>query len=52
MGLGRALLLQGKTEAALQEMQQEKDEIWRLSDCRLCFTRSAGAASPTRRWRT
>ena len=35
--LGRALLLQGKTDAALQEMQQETDEIWRLSGLPLAF---------------
>jgi len=29
--IGRSLLLQGKPEAALQEIQQEKDEIWRLA---------------------
>ena len=46
--IGLALLLQGKTDAALQEMQQETEESWRLSDCRSYFTRSAGAASPTR----
>jgi len=30
-GIGRALLLQGKTDAALQETQQETEEVWRLS---------------------
>ena len=35
--LGRALLLQGKTDAALQEMQQETDEGWRLSGLSLAF---------------
>ena len=29
--IGRALLLQGKTDAALQETQQETAEVWRLS---------------------
>ena len=29
--LGLTLLLQGKTDAALQEMQQETEELWRLS---------------------
>jgi adenylate cyclase len=37
MALGRALLLQGKTDAALQEMQQETDEGWRLSGLPLVF---------------
>ena len=36
-GIGRALLLQGKTDAALQEMQQETEEIWRLSGLPLAF---------------
>ena len=35
--LGRALLLQGKTDAALQETQQETDEGWRLSGLSLAF---------------
>ena len=35
--LGQALLLQGKTDAALQETQQETDEIWRLSGLPLVF---------------
>ena len=35
--LGLALLLQGKTDAALQEMQQETEEIWRLSGLPLAF---------------
>jgi len=35
--LGRALLLQGKTDAALQEMQQETEEIWRLSGLPVAF---------------
>ena len=35
--LGLALLLQGKTDAALQEMQQETEEIWRLSALPLAF---------------
>ena len=35
--LGQALLLQGKTDAALQEMQEETDEIWRLSGLPLAF---------------
>jgi tetratricopeptide (TPR) repeat protein len=29
--LGRSLLLQGKAEAALREVQQDKDEIWQLT---------------------
>ena len=37
MHLGQALLLQGKAEAALQEMEQETDEIWRLSGLPLVF---------------
>ena len=37
LALGRALLLQGKTDAALREMQQETDEIWRLSGLPLVF---------------
>jgi TolB-like protein/Tfp pilus assembly protein PilF len=36
-GIGRALLLQGKTDAALREMQQETEEIWRLSGLPLAF---------------
>ena len=35
--LGRALLLQGKNDAALQEMQQETDEGWRLYGLSLVF---------------
>ena len=35
--IGRALLLQGKTGAALQMMQQEADEGWRLSGLPLVF---------------
>ena len=35
--IGRALLLQGKADAALQEMQQETEEIWRLSGLPLAF---------------
>ena len=35
--IGLTLLLQGKTDAALQEMQQETDEIWRLSVLPLAF---------------
>ena len=35
--LGLALLLQGKTDAALREMQQETDEVWRLSGLPLVF---------------
>jgi tetratricopeptide (TPR) repeat protein len=35
--IGRALLLQGKTDAALQEMQQETEEVWRLSGLPLVF---------------
>ena len=37
MRLGQALLLQGKADAALQEMQQETDEIWRLCGLPLVF---------------
>ena len=37
LAIGRVLLLQGKTEAALREMQQEKDEIWRLSGLPLVY---------------
>jgi TolB-like protein/Tfp pilus assembly protein PilF len=35
--LGRALLLRGKTDAALREMQQETEEIWRLCGLPLVF---------------
>ena len=35
--IGRALLLQGKAEAALREMQQETDELWRLSGLPLVY---------------
>ena len=35
--IGLALLLQGKTDAALREMQQETDESWRLSGLPLVF---------------
>ena len=35
--IGRTLLLQGKADAALQEMEQETDEIWRLSGLPLAF---------------
>ena len=35
--MGQVLLLQGKTEAALREMQQEKEEIWRLSALPLAY---------------
>jgi adenylate cyclase len=35
--IGQVLLLQGKTDAALQEMQQETDELWRLSGLPLAF---------------
>ena len=35
--LGLALLLQGKTDAALQEMEQETEENWRLSALPLAF---------------
>jgi tetratricopeptide (TPR) repeat protein len=35
--IGRALLLQGKTDAALQEMEQEADEVWRLVGLPLAF---------------
>jgi TolB-like protein/Tfp pilus assembly protein PilF len=37
LSLGQALLLQGKADAALQEMEQETDEIWRLSGLPLAF---------------
>jgi len=36
-GIGLALLLQGKTDAARQEMQQETEELWRLSGLPLAF---------------
>jgi TolB-like protein/Tfp pilus assembly protein PilF len=36
-GIGRALLLQGKNDAALREMQQETDESWRLCGLPLVF---------------
>ena len=35
--LGLALLLQGKTDDALQEMEQETEENWRLSALPLAF---------------
>jgi TolB-like protein/Tfp pilus assembly protein PilF len=35
--LGRTLLLQGKANAALQEMQQETEENWRLSGLPLAY---------------
>ena len=35
--LGRTLLLQGKADAALREMQQESEEVWRLSGLPLAF---------------
>jgi TolB-like protein/Tfp pilus assembly protein PilF len=35
--IGRALLLQGKTDAALLEMQQEAHDIWRLAGLPLVF---------------
>ena len=35
--LGLALLLQGKADAALQEMKQETDEIWRLAGLPLAY---------------
>jgi len=37
LSLGLALLLQGKTEAALQAMQQETEELWRLFGLPLAF---------------
>ena len=37
LALGRGLLLQGENEAALREMQQEKEEIWRLTGLPLVF---------------
>ena len=37
MGLGRALLQQGKPDAALREMQQETDEGWRLFGLALAY---------------
>jgi TolB-like protein/Tfp pilus assembly protein PilF len=36
-GIGRALLLQGKADAALREMQQETDEGWRACGLPLVF---------------
>jgi tetratricopeptide (TPR) repeat protein len=35
--IGLALLLQGKTDAALQETQQETEEIWRMCGLPLAF---------------
>jgi len=35
--IARALLLQGKSDAALREMQQESDEGWRISGLPLVF---------------
>src|SRR4030095_4104657 len=35
--IGLALLLQGKTDAALQETQQEMEEIWRMCGLPLAF---------------
>jgi tetratricopeptide (TPR) repeat protein len=35
--IGHALLLQGKTEGALREMQQETEEVWRLTGLALAF---------------
>ena len=37
MLLGLVLLLQGKADAALQAMQQETDELWRLAGLPLAF---------------
>ncbi len=37
VSIGIILLLQGKPEAALREMQQEKEEIWRLSGLPLAY---------------
>ena len=37
LSIGRVLLLQGKTEAALREIQQEKEEVWRLSGIPLVY---------------
>ena len=37
LALGRALLLQGSADAALQEMQQETEEVWRLFGLALAF---------------
>ena len=37
VSIGLILLLQGKPEAALREMQQEKEEIWRLSGLPLVY---------------
>jgi len=36
-GIGRALLLQGKTDAALQAIEQETEALWRLSGLPLVF---------------
>jgi tetratricopeptide (TPR) repeat protein len=36
-GIGLSLLLQGKTDATLQEIQQETDDVWRLSGLPLAF---------------
>jgi hypothetical protein len=36
-GLGRTLILRGQTNAALQEMQQETENLWRLSGLPLVF---------------
>jgi TolB-like protein len=36
-GIGEVLLYQGKTDAALREMQQETEEAWRLSGLPLVF---------------
>jgi len=37
VSIGLILLLQGKTEGALREMQQEEEEIWRLSGLPLVY---------------
>jgi serine/threonine-protein kinase len=37
VALGYALLLQGKADAALQELEQETDETWRLANLPLAF---------------
>ena len=37
LAIGWVLLLQGKPEAALREMQQEPEEIWRLSGLPLAY---------------
>jgi TolB-like protein/Tfp pilus assembly protein PilF len=37
LAIGRQLLLQGETEGALREIQQEKDEYWRLSGLPLAY---------------